>query len=195
MEIDKQYKIEKNEKIDEIIPILGTIEDISQIKELSYYFWGRVGLFTNEFYIEVLKQNLSYVYKDKNTLIAVCLVRLDEDHSNSINIDVLCVNPKYQRKGLGRALLSFCINNCVEKGYNKFYLYVATTNTKAMNLYISLGFVKSKIIKDFYSFDNPLDRDAYKMKLIKNNKFEEQHPKLIKFEEKEKEIEKEKNNE
>ena len=179
MEIDKQYKIERNEKIDEIIPILGTIEDISQIKELSYYFWGRVGLFTNEFYIEVLKQNLSYVYKDKNTLIAVCLVRLDEDHSNSINIDVLCVNSKYQRKGLGRALLSFCINNCVEKGYNKFYLHVSTTNKKALNLYYSLGFFKAKFIKDYYINDEPPDKDAYMMKLYKYNKFKEFPPKLI----------------
>ena len=190
MERDVKIIIKKDEKIEEFKPILGTIEDISQIKALSYSFWGREGIYSEEFYEEVLKENLSYAYKDQKILIAICLVRLDQDYNNFISIDLLCVNPNYQRKGFGKALLSFCINNCVEKGYNKFYLHVSTTNKKALNLYYSLGFFKAKFIKDYYINDEPPDKDAYMMKLYKYNKFKEFHPKLIKPEEKEKEREK-----
>ena len=193
MDKNKEIKIENKEKNEEFKPILATIEDIPQIKDLGYSFWGKEGIYIEGYYYVVLGDNLSYVYKDKNILIAFCLVRLDKDKDfyNFISIDLLCVNPNYQRKGFGKALLSFCINNCVEKGYTKFYLHVATTNKKAMNLYYSLGFFKAKFIKDYYFNDKPPDKDAYMMKLYKYNKFKEFRPKLIKSEEKEKEKEKE----
>ena len=147
-------------------PILVDTDDISQIKSLGYSFWGNEGIYSPTFYLELLKQNLSYVYKEKRLIIAVCLVRYEE-RENIVGIDLLCVKKEYQGKGLGKSLLNFCINNCVEKGCYKFYLHVATTNTVAIKLYQKLGFYKKKFIKNYYYNDPPPNNDAFLMQLNK----------------------------
>ena len=93
---------ENEENIEEYKPDLAVIDDIPQIKSLGASFWGREGVYSDEFYIEALKQSLSYVYKDqiknKNILIGICLVRYDEN-SDLVGIDLLCVNKDYQGMG------------------------------------------------------------------------------------------------
>ena len=187
--------IKNEENKEEYKPVLAVIDDIPQIKQLGASFWGREGIYSDKFYMNTLKQNLSYVYKEKirnrNILIAICLVDYDET-TNFVGIDLMCVNKDYQGKGFGKALLSFCINNCIEKGYIKFYLHVATTNKKAIGLYKKLGFYIAKFVANYYCNDKPPDNDAYLMKLYKNKKLEEFKPKIIgKSKEKEEKNEKE----
>ena len=161
-------------------PILADIDDISQIKSLGYSFWGNEGIYSPTFYLELLKQNLSYVYKQKRLIIAVCLVRYEESE-NKIGIDLLCVKKEYQGKGLGKSLLNFCINNCVGKGCYKFYLHVATTNTVAIKLYQKLGFYKKEFIKNYYYNDPPPNNDAFLMQLNKTPIKKEIKSNIIRF--------------
>ena len=171
---------ENEENIEEYKPDLAVIDDIPQIKSLGASFWGREGVYSDEFYIEALKQSLSYVYKDqiknKNILIGICLVRYDEN-SDLVGIDLLCVNKDYQGMGFGKALLGVCLNKCIENGFHKFYLHVATTNTKAINLYKKFGFYKYKFVKNYYFNDKPPDNDAFMMKLYRYRKYDEINPK------------------
>ena len=183
MEKDIIINIKNEENNEEYKPYLAVVDDIPQIKSLGASFWGREGVYSDEFYLEALKQNLSYVYKDrvknKNILIGVCLVRYQEN-SDYIGIDLLCVNKNYQGMGFGKALLSVCLNKCMENGYHKFYLHVATTNSKAINLYKKFGFYKHKFVKNYYFNDKPPDNDAFMMKLYRYRKFEEIKPKIAK---------------
>ena len=183
MEKDIIINIKNEENNEEYKPYLAVVDDIPQIKLLGASFWGKEGVYSDEFYLEALKQNLSYVYKDrvknKNILIGVCLVRYQEN-SDYIGIDLLCVNKNYQGMGFGKALLSACLNKCMENGYHKFYLHVATTNSKAINLYKKFGFYKHKFVKNYYFNDKPPDNDAFMMKLYRYRKFEEIKPKKAK---------------
>ena len=157
---------DKDSKKSDYTPSLAIFEDIPQINSIIVSFWGKNSIYTNQYYYQCLKKDLSYVYKIDNEVIAVCLVDYKEKYKD-ISIDLICVKEAYQGNGLGKSLLEFCINNCVKKGYYDFYLHVATTNTKAIKLYKKLGFVIDKYVKDYYHLDKPPDRDAYLMRLIK----------------------------
>ena len=189
----QKNNIMNEEDNEEYKPVLAVIDDIPQIKSLGASFWGKEGIYSDKFYMEALKQNLSYAYKEKiknkNILIAICLVRYDKEN-DVVGIDLLCVKEMYQGMGFGKALLSFCINKCLENCYNKFYLHVATTNYKAISLYKKLGFSIVKLVKNYYYNDKPPDNDAYYMTLYKHKKIEEFKPKINKSKEKE-EIKKE----
>jgi ribosomal protein S18 acetylase RimI-like enzyme len=154
-------------------PVLAEMDDIPQIKEIGYDFWQEEGVYPQQYYISVINQKLSYVIKVKRyIIIAVCLVRYNEE-TGFVGIDLLCVKKDYQKKGIGKLLLSYCIENCKKLGFKKFYLHVATTNKPAFHLYKKLGFKVCETIKNYYFNDLPPDNDAYLMKLIVENNNEE----------------------
>ena len=148
-------------------PILANSYDIPQINSIMAYFWGKRNIYSNEYYLRVLKDDLSYVYKIDKEIIAVCLVG---KYGKEIGIDLLCVKEAYQRMGLGKSLLDFCLKNCEKKGYTDFFLHVATTNRPAINLYKKFGFYAEKLVRDYYYKDEYPNRDAYLLKLNIANK-------------------------
>lgn len=167
MEIEESEKKPKD-NFSQPIPILVIYDDIPQINEIIISFWGKKSVYDYNFYYKVLSSNLSYAYKMDKELIAVCLVELDI-RKKLISIALLCVKKAYQRNGLGKSLLNYCLNNCIKKGYSEIFLHVATTNTPAIKLYKKLGFKEIDIIKGYYFNDSPPDRDAYLMKYQSNN--------------------------
>jgi ribosomal protein S18 acetylase RimI-like enzyme len=50
------------------------------------------------------------------------------------------VVPSFQGKGYGRVITQFAINEALRRGINNIYLEVVEWNTRAINLYTSLGF-------------------------------------------------------
>ena len=187
---DSNFKEDRHFKSE---PIAAVMDDIPQIKAIGYEFWQKGGVYPQHYYISVIKQNLSFVIKVKRYLIiAVCLVRYNEKN-DFIGIDLLCVKKEYQKKGIGKLLLSYCIENCKKLGYKNFYLHVATTNLPAFNLYQKLGFKISDTIKNYYFNDAPPNNDAYLMKLIIENNNEDKMVIEIKSDEKCKSKNKEEN--
>lgn len=170
----KNSKIYINMINKEYILLSPTKDDIQEIKNLCYYFWEEEGIYSENFYETILSQNLSYIYKDKakNIIIAICLV-LYEKKKKEVNISVLCVKSDYQRQGLATSILEASIDNCMKKGFNKFYLHVMVTNEKAINLYLKVGFKKCKFVKNYYKNDPPPNNDAFLMRLIKDKNEEE----------------------
>ncbi|WP_291578424.1 GNAT family N-acetyltransferase [Clostridium sp. UBA6640] len=59
-------------------------------------------------------------------------------------ISVVCVNPEYRGKGLGRNLLRAAIDYGRSKGMSKAMLCVDIENESALNLYLREGFTKYK---------------------------------------------------
>ena len=185
MEDDKKSKDDKKPKDDRNInnnekpkrndlsnnnkytPILANSYDIPQINSIMASFWGKRSIYTNDYYLRVLKDGLSYVYKIDKEIIAVCLVG---KYEKKIGIDLLCVKEAYQRMGIGKSLLGFCIKNCEKKGYTFFFLHVATTNKPAIKLYKKFGFYAEKLVRDYYYKDESPDRDAYLLILEKGKK-------------------------
>ena len=162
----KEKDLNSNKK--EYKPILALMDDIPQINNILISIWGKHSIYDTNYYYRVMKKNLSYVYKNDKEVIAVCLINNIQSYKE-INIDLICVKKEYQGKGLGKSLLQFCINNCINKGFYEFILHVATTNQKAIKLYKKLGFTIVNYIKNYYHLDKPPDNNAYIMRLVKKS--------------------------
>ena len=167
----------KNTKInisnEEYIILSPTKEDIPEIKALGYYFWEDDGIFSEDFYEQIICQDLSLLYKHKeeDIIIAMCL-NLYEKETNEVDIAVLCVETEFQRQGLGESILKLSIDKCIKKGYHNFYLHVAVGNEGAIRLYKKVGFILCETVKNYYYDDPPPNNDAFLMRLIKNKKEE-----------------------
>ncbi len=60
-----------------------------------------------------------------------------------INIHDLIVSPEYRHKGIGRALLEALKDRAIEQNCSRITLEVRVDNTKAQQLYNSLGFTET----------------------------------------------------
>ena len=156
-------------EVNKYTPVLALIDDIPQINELLISFWGEQAVYDNSIYNEIFQYNLSYAYKKDSELIAICLVEFLEEEQ-VIYINLLGVKKGYQRKGFGRSLLEYCINNCIKEGYNDFFLHVAINNFRAKMLYRKLGFCPYKVVPNYYYTEKPPNNDAYLMRLNKAGK-------------------------
>ena len=155
--LDNTNKIFKRE------PVLAVYEDIPQIDEISQSFWGESGKYHPYFYKSTISQKMSYVYKEKDgEVIAFCLARY-QHKENQIGIVLFCVKKNHQRKGLGKSLLKYCIDNCIKKGYEQFHLHVDTENKPAFNLYTKLGFEIKEFLPNYYYSDPEPHNNAYLM--------------------------------
>jgi Acetyltransferases len=79
------------------------------------------------------KENL-FLLLDNDKLIASVIVK------NNGSIGDIFVLPSYQGTGYGKKSMQFAINKAIEYGSNCIYLSAIDWNTRALNLYKSLGF-------------------------------------------------------
>ena len=79
------------------------------------------------------KSNL-FLLLDNEKLIASVIV-----YNNGI-IDDVYVLPSYQGKGYGKKTMQFAINKAIKNGSNHTSIGAIDWNTRALNLYQSLGF-------------------------------------------------------
>ena len=159
--VEKEY-IER--KIQNIKPVKMTVEDIPQLAEIFILNWGIMCLYTDKTFKRIINQNMSYVYKIDDEVIAFCLMEYDY-YEDIVEVALLCVREKYQGFHLGKNILSFCIDNCNKFNHKNFCLHVSTTNMPAFNLYKKLGFVIKDYIEKYYNDEKPEDSNAYYMEL------------------------------
>lgn len=62
----------------------------------------------------------------------------------------LCVKPDYQRRGVGRFLMDFIIDQAHGAGIGSIWLEVRVSNRPALNLYAKLGFDEVGMRKGYY---------------------------------------------
>ena len=79
------------------------MKDFDQMIEIYKSFWGVRGLNDPIAYQKIIEQNLSYVYKIGNELIAFCLVEYLYE-KNNIEINLLCVKEEYKGMKFGKNL-------------------------------------------------------------------------------------------
>jgi len=91
---------------------------------------------------EISGGNKVYTYMAKAESLGIISFNIEGRH-----ISKLYVNPKYIRRGVGRALIGYAIENM--KGRGEISVYSLTCNERAIAFYKSLGFKDSGVRYDF----------------------------------------------
>lgn len=114
-----------------------------QIEQRAHAFpWSEKTLASNqgERYL-----NLKLKVDDDIAAFAITQVVLDEATLFNIAVD-----PAYQRRGLGRALLEHVIDEVEKRGVATLWLEVRASNAGAIALYEGLGFNEATIRRNYY---------------------------------------------
>jgi mycothiol synthase len=80
---------------------------------------------------------------ENKKIVGFCWTKIHHDFVNQDPIGelyVIGVDPDSHEKGVGKAVASTALNYLKLKGLNQVMLYVDADNSKALNLYESLGF-------------------------------------------------------
>ncbi|HEY8390682.1 MAG TPA: ribosomal protein S18-alanine N-acetyltransferase [Clostridia bacterium] len=109
-------------------------------------------------FYEVINSDISrlFVYESDNRIVGYTVVTLifDEAHLDNIAVDFAS-----RGKGIGKQLVQYVIDFANKNNIHKITLEVRISNTTAINLYKSFGFVVEGVRKNYY-MDN---EDAYIM--------------------------------
>ena len=89
--------------------------------------------------------NYQLTVEGRMAAFAITLVVLDEATLFNIAVD-----PDFQRRGLGKALLEHLIDELEKRGVLTLWLEVRASNVAAIALYESLGFNEATIRRNYY---------------------------------------------
>jgi len=89
----------------------------------------------------------SILLKHSNIIIAYAFLMTGFDESHLLN---MCVDKSQQGRGLGRKLLKYLENICINSHSKTFLLEVRESNSIAQSLYESFGFKNIGIRKGYY---------------------------------------------
>ena len=120
------------------------VQEIAEIEKVSFKTPWSAQMIADE-----LKNPLAHYFvieKDAQVVAYMGFYRiLDEAHITNI-----AVKPDEKRKGFGKKLLEFALNDMVENGVSKVTLEVNEHNVPAINLYESFGFKMAGRRKKYY---------------------------------------------
>ena len=137
------------------------------IKNKEELFLLESDLFTNSWSENTLeeqlkiKTSLNLGLKANNELISYVLC---QDLFPEIEILRFGVKRKFQLQGNGKFLLKSLISLLKQKNYNRIFLEVNTSNSRAISLYKQFGFIDISIRKNYY-FETGIYYDAKIMQL------------------------------
>ncbi len=108
--------------------------------------------------------NLVIVVEHKNNLIGYIIGEYNKD--NNFHILSIGVKEKYRRKGIGKHMIDYIVNN-VKSCCNNITLYVHDMNEKGINFYKKNGFRDIEYIKDYYKGALSNDISSYGAYIMK----------------------------
>lgn len=94
---------------------------------------------------------LCHVLADAGQLLGYTVIYVAVGECHILNI---CVEPDKHGLGLGRMLLRHALECAVDLGAEQSFLEVRPTNTAAIRLYESMGYVQVGRRKDYYPADD-----------------------------------------
>lgn len=117
-------------------------------------------------------QSLKECFSDTYKVIVLYAGKISEGfaviYNTKVTTDLLTIgiDPEYQGRGLGRFLLRCALAEALHGGADECFLEVRVSNTRAQNLYRSLGFEQVGLRHGYYGADSsgPAE-DAYTMRL------------------------------
>ena len=108
---------------------------------------------TDEMILEYIKQEAMYLLEENGTILAAAAVTMcqGKDYHGIVwkqkvkddevaVVHILCVNPEYQKKKIGKWVMEECISLAEREGKRFVRLDALESNTPAHKLYEALGF-------------------------------------------------------
>ncbi len=90
---------------------------------------------------------LCHVLADAGQLLGYTVICVAVGECHILNI---CVEPEKQGQGLGRMLLRHALETASDQGAEHAFLEVRPSNSSAIRLYESMGFVEVGLRRDYY---------------------------------------------
>lgn len=98
-------------------------------------------------------QNFGFVAEEDNVIVATALGVIFGE-SGLARLGWIGVHPRYQRRGIGKALLRKVVDHCKSRGCHKITLYTMHVLIPAINLYLRCGFVPEAYLrKEWWQVD------------------------------------------
>ena len=135
---------------------LADLKEVMEIEKVS--FPNREALSGNYFKSLYQKYPEGFIVAESEGRIIGYTI--GQPKNESAEIISLAVDPIWRKKGIGKTLTNFLINNFKEKGVKEISLHARIKNKAGITLYQNLGFQILKTIKNYYQNGD----DAYLMK-------------------------------
>ncbi|MBL4783722.1 MAG: ribosomal protein S18-alanine N-acetyltransferase [Porticoccaceae bacterium] len=123
------------------------IPDVMAIEKQMYNYPWSEGIFKD--CLSIGYYNWAFIKDDVFIGYAILSIAVGEAHLLNI-----CIDPAYQRQGLGRYFVDELILVVREKNADCLFLEVRPSNTVAVNLYKKIGFKQIGQRKDYYPTEN-----------------------------------------
>jgi [ribosomal protein S18]-alanine N-acetyltransferase len=124
---------------------LSEVLGIAQKNNLSYWSY-------EDYKAETLKEDsCCLVAEDLNKNVTGFLVARLIMTENCAELYNIAVSEDHKRKGIGKTLLAFLINQSVTNNLEQINLEVRESNQAAVNFYHKLDFQKAGVRKNFYT--------------------------------------------
>jgi ribosomal protein S18 acetylase RimI-like enzyme len=102
-------------------------------------------------FLEIEYKSKSFIFNNENGDVAGYLSYIeDPDSEGMVELLNLIVIPEYQGKGYGRKMVNHYHDLMSEKKFKKSKLVTSPKNIDAIRFYEKIGYVKEKIIKNYY---------------------------------------------
>jgi len=142
----------------------ATPDDFERIVELENLCFPKDHAYTRrQLHYLLFKANSTIFVETAGSLLRGFLIILYRRKTTVAGIETVNVDPRYQKKGIGRRLLAAAEELLRKKGIRKIRLEVSITNRAAITLYEHAGFHKTMLLRHYYFFDHEGSRDAYRM--------------------------------
>lgn len=111
-----------------------------------------------------------WVYEHQDTIIGYLILSLVVDEMHILNI---CIDPKYQKQGLGKLLLTEAEMIGQKKAAKEVFLEVRPSNKAALFLYQDFGYNQIGLRKNYYPAKNGREDAIVMAKTLFENYFSE----------------------
>jgi len=139
----KNESLQQNSGPTEISLKPASREDLPEVRRQDKLYFGSGELFEDE----ISENFVTYIIWREGEIIGKIKVDYTEDMPYIGGFGIL---PEHRGKGYGRQALSMTLGIINQRGYTKAQLEVECANERALNLYISCGFIETSVM-DYYS--------------------------------------------
>ena len=160
--LENKYLEETIKLVNKIFPVQDDEENVEEAFRASLNFSKYKNLL-KKWKIPNLEYFIAYD-EDKKCVVGTSGIYEIENDSNSAWVGWTSVNPEYRRKGIGKKLVQYIINESKKRGYKIMKLHTVDIDYQknAHKLYKSLGF---KLIKKEKEREIGHDRLYYELNL------------------------------